>query len=260
MSKRIYDLLRSHKFYKGKQEPKKISASQCGAPLLQLYLSQTCEVVDGPNSFSKATNGSIAHLGMEKLVIDEKMDNVEVEVDMQRMLPNGWKITGTSDLIDHEERVVVDYKFEMNYAYKMHFKDGPDAAYNMQGACYSWLCHDKDLSVSPHPINLDYDFHIMSFITDHSPIKKDHPAEAIQVTHVPTYDNATFEKMMTEKTSILEGYINSKTPPPECPDLWWRNVNGKKVRTRCAYYCKFNNVCPYYTKAAKVVTNVSAWG
>jgi len=259
MSKRIYDLLRSHKFYKGKQEPKKISASQCGAPLLQLYLSQTCEVVDGPNSFSKATNGSIAHLGMEKLVIDEKMDNVEVEVDMQRMLPNGWKITGTSDLIDHEERVVVDYKFEMNYAYKMHFKDGPDAPYNMQGACYSWLCHDIHPGRA-EPVNLDYDFHIMSFITDHSPIKKDHPAEAIQVTHMPTWTNKKFEQIMVEKTDELEHHIKSGVAPNECDDVWWRNVNGKKVRTRCEYYCKYKDVCPYVTTHSSKAANVASWG
>ncbi len=257
MSKRIYDLLRSHKFYKGKQEPKKISASQCGAPLLQLYLSQTCEVVDGPNSFSKATNGSIAHLGMEKLVIDEKMDNVEVEVDMQRMLPNGWKITGTSDLIDHEDRVVVDYKFEMNYAYKMHFKDGPDAPYNMQGACYSWLCCDDGPAGI---VDLDYDFHIMSFITDHSPIKKDHPAEAIQVTHMPIYDNTTFGQKMLEKTNKLENHINMGLVPDECDDVWFRKVNGVTIKTRCAYYCKFSSVCPYYSTMSKTTARVASWG
>ncbi len=240
-----YHQLRDYKFYKGVQEPKKISASQCGAPLLQLYLSQTCSVVDGPNSFSKATIGSIAHRGMEELIVG---DHILREQPMEGMLANGWKITGTSDAIDTENRVVIDYKFEMNYAYQMHKKDGPDASYNMQGACYSWL-HTGD-----------YDFHIMSFITDHSPIKPAHPAEAIQVTHVPIYDNATFGQMMLEKTDELQGYIDTGDTPPECEDLWWRVVNGKKVKTRCMHYCKYKDVCPYYTTHASKAANVSYWG
>jgi len=252
-----YEQLRDYKFYKGKQEAKKISASQCGAPLLQLYLSQTCKVVDGPNSFSKATIGSIAHRGMEELIEGE---HLEKEIAMERMLPNGWKITGTSDLIDHENKVVIDYKFEMNYAYRMHFKEGPDASYNMQGACYSWLCHDNDLSVSPHPINLDYEFHIMSFITDHSPIKKDHPAEAIQVTQMPIHDNYNFQEIMFHKTNELESHINTGVPPPECDDVWWRSVNGKKVRTRCEFYCKYKDVCPYVTTHSTQAANVASWG
>ena len=247
MSKRVYDYLRKYKFYKGTQEPKKISASQCGAPLLQLYLSQTCEVVDGPNSFTKATNGSIFHLGMEYMMKDI-YDDLAVEVAMERMLPNDWKITGTSDAVDHAEKVVIDYKNEMNYAYKMHLKEGPDASYNMQGAAYSWL--------DGH----DYDFHIMSFISDHSPIKKDHPAEAIQVTHVPTYKNADFEKIMVEKTNELERHIKSGIAPAECQDVWWRVVNGKKIKTRCEFYCKFSSVCPYYSTMSKTTARVASWG
>ena len=250
-----YEQLRKYKFYAGKQEAKKISASQCGAPLLQLYLSQTCLAVDGPNKFSKATIGSIAHRGMEELIEGE---HLEKEIAMERMLSNGWKITGTSDLIDHENKVVIDYKFEMNYAYRMHFKEGPDSPYNMQGACYSWLCHDKDpLGIVT---NLDYEFHLMSFITDHSPIKKDHPAEAIQVTQMPIYDNLLFESKMLAKTNELEHAINSKTPPVECDDVWWRSVNGIKVRTRCEYYCKYKDVCPYVTKHSSAKARVASWG
>ena len=254
MSKRVYDYLRKYQFYKGKQEAKKISASQCGAPLLQLYLSQTTTAVDGDNVFTKATNGSIAHLGMEKLITESGMGDFELEVNMERILPNGWKITGTSDAIDHEEKVVIDYKFEMAYAYKLHLKEGPDHTYNMQGACYSWLCDD------PVEGNLDYDFHIMSFLTDWSPIKKDHPAEAIQATHMPIYSNADFEQMMIHKTDTLQAHIDAGRTPDQCDDLWWRVVNGTRIPTRCHFYCKYKDVCPYTSTYGTAKANVASWG
>ena len=254
MSKRVYDALRKYQFYKGKQEKKKISASQCGAPLLQLYLSQTTTVVEQPNVFTKATIGSIAHIGMEHFIDEMGHDDLHTEVDMERMLPNGWKITGTADAIDDVEEVILDHKFQMAYAYKQLLKEGPDSSYNMQGAAYSWLWHDLLLE------NLDYDFHIMSYITDWSPIKKDHPAEAIQATKMPIYDNKTFERMMVAKTDALEGHVVSGVAPAECEDLWWRVVNGVRVKTRCAYYCNYKDVCPYYTKHNAAKTNVASWG
>ncbi len=240
-----YEQLRAYKFYNGKQEPKKISASQCGAPVLQLYLSQTCKVVEQPNVFSKATIGSISHIGMESVIQGPEFKK---EHFMERELPNGWKITGTTDLLDENAGVVYDYKFQMNFAYKQLFKAGPDESYNMQGAAYSWLD------------GRDYDFHIMSFITDHSPIKKDHPAESIQVTQMPIYDNLLFESKMLAKTDELQYAIDSGSPPVECDDLWWRVVNGTKVKTRCAYYCNYKDVCPYYTPHQKSAAKVASWG
>ncbi len=240
-----YEELRGKKLYHGKQEPRKISASQCGAPLLQQYLSQTTIAVEQPNSFSKATIGSIAHKGMEELITSP---NILKEHEMERLLPNGWKITGTADAIDTDAKTIIDYKFEMNYAYKMHQKDGPDASYNIQLAAYSWLYGEN------------FDGHIMSFITDHSPIKKDHPAEAIQVTHVPIHDNMYFEYMMLGITDSLDSHIKAGTPPAQCDDLWWRKVNGTSVATRCKYYCKYNDVCPHYSSHSSAAANVASWG
>jgi hypothetical protein len=246
MSKRIYDYLRSYKFYNGVQEKNKISASQCGAPLLQLYLSQTTEVVEQPNTFTKATIGSISHIGMEHLV--PNLNGLQKEHPMERDLPNGWKITGTADVIDNEEKIILDYKFQMAYAYKQLFKEGPDSSYNMQGAAYSWIYKG------------DYAFHIMSFITDHSPIKKDHPAEAIQVTKMPIYKNIDFERIMVEKTNDLQSHIRTGIAPDQCDDLWWRVVNGKKIPTRCAYYCQYKDVCPHYSKHQAAKVRIPSWG
>jgi len=47
-------------------------------------------------------------------------------------------------------------------------------------------------------------------------------------------------------TDSLQGYIEAGEIPPECKDLWIRNVKGKTVRTRCQLYCSYNSVCPYY--------------
>jgi hypothetical protein len=248
MSRKVYEALRKYKFYNGKQEPMKISASQCGAPILQIYLSQTTKVVEQPNVFTKATIGSISHIGMEHLVDELKDESLETEVDMTRMLDNGWKITGTADLIDNSEKVILDYKFQMNFAYKQLLKSAPTDSYNMQGAAYSWLEGNG------------YDFVIMSFITDHSPIKKDHPAEAIQVTKMPIYENIDFENLMIEKTNTVQDHIDDGTTPAKCDDVWWRVVNGKKIPTRCAFYCQYKDVCPHYGTHHKAQTRIASWG
>jgi len=91
---------------------------------------------------------------------------------------------------------------------------------------------------------------------------KDSKAPEYEPIHKPTQvpnkigteDMNSTEVTLAEVVAItdsLQTYIESGQIPPQCSDVWIRNVKGKSVRTRCEFYCSHGKagLCPHYQRS-----------
>ncbi|MHA1691824.1 MAG: PD-(D/E)XK nuclease family protein [Candidatus Heimdallarchaeaceae archaeon] len=234
---------------------KSISASQLGNDLLQLYLAKTTTQEEEVFEIGQAELGSIFHLGMEaaakQLMQDPNSNILHVEHSMVKELPNGWFLTGTIDLISKEgDKVVLsDHKLTKQYASKMikeAIRKNQPNSYITQLNAYR-LMYDENAEMK-----------LELFLKDQN-ILKDEPAyEQIQV---PVLNG--IEQTAVDITNKLQEYLDNKTVPEICSDLWWRKVGNSSIKTRCKFYCNVKNVCPYYQDSMKnpynMAKNISNW-
>ena len=67
----------------------------------------------------------------------------------------------------------------------------------------------------------------------------------------------SFEQEIVEKTNALQAYIELGEVPPQCQDLWLRNVKGTVIPTKCALYCSHGKagLCPHYSPTTRTTVN-----
>lgn len=239
-----------------------ISASMVGKDPLQNYLSILHGTIDN-DKISDNTLGTILHKGMEQLIVpqiaNEDDTQVFIEHNMVMILANGWILSGTADLMYANPGMpltIRDYKFTKAYALKM-FKQNPSAhQYSKQLSVLDLLAVKNHLHEPGEP---DANELICDFFL------KDANAMKSEITHnpqmvVPTIDHATLEEQIVEETNILQAYIEAGEIPPRCEDVWERNVSGKIIPSRCAYWCSYNKVCPHYSASTQqTAARLSNW-
>jgi len=218
--------------YHGNKEPKHISGSQFGSSMLQLWLANKYGKDIKPFRVGQNTIGSIFHLGMETAAKQLFGEEVLTEHAVSRVLPNGWTITGTIDLVDREEKEIVDYKTGKMYSLKVQ-KQEPRHGYNLQLNAYKWAAKLPD-----------YRMYDAFFMKDNKEIIGEKAYIKHEVKDIPT-----FVTEAVDFTNELQDWIERDEAPPKC-DTWMRMDDtkakgGKLVPSRCLLYCDVAQSCPH---------------
>jgi len=234
----IEDTLVAAAAYGGNQTSmkKQISASQLGNDDLQLYLKYMHGGKDGAE-FEANTFGSIYHLGAEKAFAG--IPDVETEMSMKYMLPNGWLVTGSVDLILHKYKVIADHKTTTATSIASTIKDGKNSSYGLQMAVYKLLL-SKERNLH------DYSAVLPMVDKSFSYFKKN-KYNQLTFVDMETFSVEDTERLLVEKTNRLQEFIDLGQEPAECANLFWYGPKGgKRKRMRCIHYCDQSNNCPYY--------------
>ncbi len=72
-----------------------------------------------------------------------------------------------------------------------------------------------------------------------------------------TFSDATIEKQLTERLSVLDEYLTKQVVPPKCTNIKWHNRQGKAVNMSCTYYCPVTNGCPHFNQRASTNTKIN---
>ena len=232
-----------------KKEIRAISASAIGKEPIEIYLRYKHGVNQSEN-IEQTTLGSLLHLGLEHIF--KKHDGFITEHDFSEYeLENGWKITGTSDLIDMNTKTIHDYKMIKNFPIKKIKEEGIENSYVQQLNVYRILAENE--------FNTKFNTSILAF-------NKEGGINTRTGDLIPSYEEISLPKiedkiiinMALEKTNIVQEHIDNDTIPEKCEDVWLRKIKQKTVPMKCAFYCSYSNECPHYNP--KKETILTSWG
>ena len=225
--------------YSGDKEPgKKISASMFGRDLLEIYLRIKYGVIEkfdmGANTF-----GSLVHKGLESM----ECDNCEKEYSIS-IKRSDYDLSATIDLIDHENKVIADYKFVKRYAFEK---------FDQYGSYAEQLRFSKYILSKEDPKYKDYDMYLIMFIKDFEESSVFKKKEIYPIQYIKVEDTMDTEKKIDLMIEYLNKYIEKDEFPDQCSDLFWRRDPhlNRSVPMKCKKYCSYSDFCPYY-KAGKV--------
>ena len=249
-----------------------ISASMVAKEPLQNYLS----IIHGKVhelEINDATLGSIFHKGMEQIVRDhweyndEKKNIIGIERSLYKELTNGWILSGTADLMINNGNgkfTIRDYKLSKTYALKMIKKNISTHDYTKQLQVLEALFRNNDNDKSYDVIEGDIELIVDFFAKDAKAIEMEPTYTPLTVpnkrgTEDMNATEVTFAEII-QITDSLQGYLESGTIPSACKDVWWRNVKGKNIPTRCALYCSHKDICPHYDNSKRdQINRLSNW-
>jgi len=86
-------------------EPRVLTASRVGDPIPKLVLEKLC-LSNPREKFGAASLGSVFHAGMEGIVCSNITESFVAEHSMHYDLPNGWRISGTADLMLPDSKIM----------------------------------------------------------------------------------------------------------------------------------------------------------
>jgi len=232
--------------YTRNDELKSISASQVGNDVLQNYLialfPNEPQIEISQNTFGSLTHGTMQNIFAGEIFNIENSDypyNVITEFSGERVLPNGWKITGTADIVMEKpyNRIIIDHKLTKIYAGKMFLEGKYDHQYTKQLNAYRWI-----FDVNPSEKT---DMYLNMMYKDADPLKNEKAQELIEVPEIEIQDE------LLRVTTELETAIDSGELPPRCYNLWKRTprkgpYKDIEIEARCEFYCSQNKVCPYF--------------
>ena len=222
--------------YSGNMQPfkKEISASMLGNDMLQIYLKYMHGSKESKR-FTASEFGSVFHIATEEIFKNQK--NVEVEKSMSIMLPNGWKVTGTADLILHDYNMIVDWKVSTSTTIANVKKESKNNGYALQQAVYKYLLFKTE--------NLKYNASLAVIDKGYSLFKKTNKTDQLNIIDIETYSLADTKQLLIDKTNLLQEYIDLNEFPPECENLWWFGFGAQpKKRMRCLHFCDQVDHCP----------------
>jgi hypothetical protein len=156
------------------------------------------------------------------------------------------------DLIDHEKKVISDFKLTKRYTYEK-FDQNSD---------YAWqLRFNKYLASKSDPKYSDYDLYVIMFLKDFEASFKSDEISPVQYIKVDPLTEADVVEKLNEEVALLNHHIENDTVPEQCSDLWWRHNKklGKKEPMRCIKYCSYNKVCPHYKPDGRATASVMQW-
>jgi hypothetical protein len=242
----IYDIILKETQYEGNTEPgqKIISASDFGNDILQIYYRYKYGVPK-KEIIGQDTIGTVVHKGMEALLSD--YEDVETELSLEKEFDNGWKLSGTIDIVHKGFGVIADIKVTKAYTLEKVQKE-PLHQYTLQLNVYRYLYeHLKDAKINK--------LHLIAFLKDGGfDFRKMENKPSFQVLEVQKIPDEEIEKRFNEIAKAIEEYESLGIEPPQCSDVWLRKTKEGAIPIRCAQYCAYNNLCKYYNpKPTKVV-------
>jgi len=230
--------------YSGNTEPniKQISASQFGDEMLQIWLRYKYGVPKR-NKFDQSTIGSIMHKGIE--IILSKYDDFETEVDVEYEFVNGWKLSGSIDIVDVENKIIYDVKVTKQYTIEQ-LKKEPEHHYIWQLSVYRYLMNKL--------MNTDYNIKLLAILKDGTDFDsrtgtaRDH----ISIIDLEPKSYEEVERRFYEITSEINKFEITDSYPEKCENLWFRKIKGNLIPMKCEIYCSYKDVCPYYVNTRKM--------
>lgn len=233
IEKMVIDTILEKTQYQGNTKPgvKAISASDFGNDLLQIFLRYKYGVPD-KIEIGQDTLGTVVHFGMEQMF----EDIADAEVSMELEMENGWRLTGTADIVF--DNAICDIKVTKNYTIEK-VEQEPNHQYIWQLNVYRYLyekLHNKTM-----------DLYLIAFLKDGGyDFRKIESKPSLRIVQIPYKSNEEIEKKFYEITKALEHYEEIGSEPPQCTDLWFRKVKGKAIPVRCMQYCRYNDKCKYF--------------
>lgn len=227
----IKQLLIERTQYKGKKEPntKYISASELGDEPLKVWLRQQYGVIENTD-FDQATIGSLLHIGIQEILKDIYI----TEYQLETILPNGWGLTGSIDLLNIKNKEIIDIKVTKSYTIESVFKN-TNHQYIWQLSAYRYLCYKH--------FGFDFDTKLLFILKDGGfDFKTMRKIESIEIIDIQPKSYVEVERKHNEMVEILE----RNTIPEQCSDVWYRKTQAGSIPMKCKTYCVYSNVCKYY--------------
>jgi hypothetical protein len=220
------DILSLTQYSGDKSSGKTLSASSWHDDHLQIFykckFGTPDDTVIGGN-----TLGSLVHLGLEQL----SSDNVETEKRFTLPFGDEWNASAMLDYINHDKKVIVDFKITKRYTLQ---KFNQDSGYAQQ------LRFQKMVSKLS-----DYKIFVAMFLKDY---EGDFRSARTKCFNYVEIEDRNIKADVAETMTELNYYLDTDTEPPECKNLFWGREDGKNVRKRCKYYCNYSSICKYYKK------------
>lgn len=213
----------------------RFSASMLGDDLLQNYYKYMYGSKES-KQFEANTFGSLYQLGVDKAC--EKNDQYLSGPRYSFTLDNGWEISGEIDQMDMINKIIFDNKVTTMTTIKKIRKEGKWHQYALQLGVYKWLLSKitKDEWMTALPV-VDKGF---SYFNDKS-------LNQIEYIEIETFEPDEIEKMLYERTNLLDEHIEAEEVPGECANLFFfKNKSGKTKKMRCIHYCDYSANCEYY--------------
>ena len=199
------------------------------------------------------TIGSLLHLAIQDLLKDK--DEISCEYRLETKLENGWTLTGRADVIDWQDNVVIDIKNVKRYAVDK-LKDSMydfniNSPYILQLNAYRYMLEKK--------FDTSFDMKIWSFSCDGDNADKGWVFEEIPIifADIEAKINMLIDDTewaleildlpAKEKKDIKTNKVKSPNGEKLC-DTWLRRG---QVPMRCAKYCGYKEVCPFYHEKPK---------
>jgi len=233
--------------YDRKIEPNKkvFSASMLGNQKLQNYLQITIGAGSDKTEVDASTLGSLVHTAIKQAAqARNKFMKITYlpEHRFSHTLENGWTITGSIDLIDHEYNTIFDHKVTNTKSIIKIKKEGKDHPYALQLGVYKWLLSKES--------DIEYKSVITAFDKQASKFNQE-SLDMLQFIPIDTYSPEEIEKLLTAATDDLVTYMETSAEPAQCDtkSLMWYKKPGtdKSVPMRCKFFCSYKLVCPYYS-------------
>ena len=208
-------------------EGKRISASEMGSDMLQLYYRRKHTVE--PTDVGQNTIGSLVHLGLEHLDIDS-------EVKISKIIP-GTDIVATATVDAILEDSIIDYKTSKVYAVSMLRtaikKLDYSHNYIMQLNHIAWILDYPDKKYYCVFFNKDAGMDFKS-----GKIKPTY-----EIVEVPIMEPAEYLALVQAKAKELYIFVDEDREPPICKDLWIRKIAGVATPMKCLAYCDYSKIC-----------------
>lgn len=227
--------------YSGNKEPgvKQFSASMLGDDILRNFFKFKYGSKESKR-FTAATLGSTYQLGIDRIM--ENNPRYISAARISKVLDNGWTVSGEADQIDLELNVIIDNKVLTASGMKSAIDGNLDDNYNLQLGVYKWLFWNNpefNAKLNPEFTNLETS---LAIVNKGSAASR---GDEFNFKFIDTYPMETIESMIVERTNQIQSYIDSDTVPEKCVDV---NKYGatKGVPNKCALYCDYKDICPYF--------------
>ena len=227
--------------YNGNSESrvKEISASMMSGDLQQSLLRYKYGVIKN-NKIDQSEIGSLVHLGLENVFFGDKV-RTEYAVSMDY---KGWKLTGTIDRLDKDEKMITDIKVTKTYTIESILKD---------------LMHPYRLQLNMYRILVEnqrqekYNMQLEVFDKQGGyNYRKGKEIPSLVYIPIEKIDDEIIFNRINEIIEFIE--IGSEK---RCDDVWYRRIGEQTIATRCELYCQYKYVCSKYNP--KVSTTIKGW-
>jgi len=211
------------------KETKKISASSFDSEPMQLYLRYKYGDQDNNKDFTASTAGSLLQLGVDSIF--GSMNDFKIATRVEKVLPNGFVVSGETDLISEEYKAIIDFKLLAGAGFKKVLSRD---SYVSNMSIYNWLFDNK------YPNS-----YLFAINKAGSSVRGNQYAFIDYTDCIWNYDEV--EEILIDKTNEIQHMIDHPEDIPEC-NVFEYGKSKTGVPNKCEYYCSFKNVCPDYKK------------